>query len=552
MKRPRVPFLDILESAKNLLENQSPKLALRLLKTAIINIYTHSDWKRIRDFVQAHAEDFIQLHKLEWLEVYCHTLTGTREKDLLLEITTDLQVADKTAMLLLHRSWGLLEAEQFSQANDLLSQAIPHLHGSALGVAKKRQALAAFHLNLEWQTGFAEATALLSGRLLGLALIDWAGCSVRSGQLELARELLTQALPKLRGDHYHLAWARYNLGEIAVQLQDGDAERHYREAETLSRARDARPLHSRALQGLGRWRRHQGDLLRALDAYRRATHEQSEVADQRAAHWSFGRTLRLAGRSREALEQLEVARQLGSKPGIELESAACWLALGEPPRAIKHLEKTHHEPYKSVGLMLEAECARLEKRGVVALELLSQVNFNSLNAREELGFWHDLCQLGKLGGMDLPNVPQPSQHCVDVLACGVLQVRVNGTPVRLNPTGRVGELLVLLLELGGAAHVETVIEKFYTDERIPKRKKSAVWDLVKRLRQSLGWDESVLAVGNTLRLAPNVQWIYDAVAAREQRQAVGFLEGVRSNWALEVGQELAALGGRTGWEHGLN
>jgi tetratricopeptide (TPR) repeat protein len=552
MKRPRVPLLDNLESAKNLLQNQRPDVALELLKKAVTQIQSQKQWQEVKVFLMLHAATYLDSDHPEWLTLYCHVLTGTREKDLLLELTADHTLGTNTAMLLLHRSWGLLEAEAYQAVHDLLSQALPYLQGSALGVGQKRLALAAFHLGLEWREGFEAALTQLQGRLLGLALIDWAGCCVRSGQLEAARDRLTQALPKLRGDQYHLAWVRYNLGEIAIQCQDADAERHFSQAEILSRSAEARALRSRALQGMGRWRRHQGDLLRALDAYQKATDEDCDDADKRAAFWSLGRTQRLSGRSQEALESLECARQLGSKPGIELEVGAAWLSLGKLEKAKTLIHATQHEPYRSVALILQAELARLEKHGVLALELLAQADVSSLNTKEELLFWQDLHQLAVLGGLELPELPKRQQTTVEILACGVLQVRVNGGLVRISPTGRVGELLVFLLESGGAAHVETVIEKFYPEERIPKRKKSAVWDLVKRLRQALGWEGSVLAVSNTLQLEPEAKWVYDVAQAREQRRAVVFLEGVRSNWALEVGQELAALGGRVPWEYRLN
>ncbi len=534
MKRPRAPLLDSLNSTRALLHNQQTNLAQEVIQNAIDQIKTSNQWQQIKTIF----DEFPFLVQ-SWQDIYCQTLTGIRNTNAILEFTKTMPTDQTTAICLLERAWALLQVENYSAAQQILLQVIPHLSSDRLGVAHKRLGLAQFHLQLNWQNHFEQAASLLSGRLLGLTLIDHAWCAQQSGKLDSANTLLTQALPKLRGDQYHLAWARYNLGEITIRTMNPDAERHYLEAEKLSRQSEAKSFRSRALQGIAKWRRYNQDFTRAEAAYRQAIETAIEDNDLRAAYWSLGRTLRLQHRYQEALETLEHARQVQATTGIEIEIAACQLALGR----FQDFKSALHEPYRSIGLILRAEFARQNKNGAMALELLAQVDFSSLNAKEEIRIWIDLRTFASLAGIVIPSASQPQQvNTVEVQACGVLQVVVNRSKIALKPTGRIGELLVLLLELGGFAHVEKIIENLYPTEKEAKNKKSAVWDLVKRLRLALGWKDSILVLGNTIQLETSTNWIYDVSLARDSKTPRAFLEGVRSDWALDVALELGTLG----------
>jgi DNA-binding SARP family transcriptional activator len=130
---------------------------------------------------------------------------------------------------------------------------------------------------------------------------------------------------------------------------------------------------------------------------------------------------------------------------------------------------------------------------------------------------------------------------VRVAALGVLRVTVNDRGVPIVPTGRVGELLVFLLEHGGIASLEVISEALYPDVTHERARKS-VWMLVKFLRTALGWDGAVIALRAAYQLDPNVTWQYDVREARAHGAVQGdFLAGVYSEWALEVGRELEAL-----------
>ena len=554
MKRPRVPLNDALVSARALLDAERQDRALEILNLVVGQIQSRTDWLKLRVALEQGFE-----HSQTWTLLYCQALTGTRDSTAQIELTNrylSQQINHFTSPILLERAWALLQLEQYQQAFDLILNIVPFLTHVALGVAHRRSGLAKFALGLDWQTDFLQAQTQHTGRTLGLTLIESAGCYQRTNQPDTARDLLTKALPLLRGDAFHLAWARYNLGEIAAMTMNPDAERHYVLSEQLTRRDDARSFRSRAWQGIGKWRRYNQDLLRSEAAYRQAIRFAKESDDVRAAHWSLGRTLRLNHQANEALEMLEIARQIQPiNHNIDIETAACWLSLNRTDSARRILEQQQvpdFEPYKSIYFLLNAELSRLEKLGMQTLKHLEHVRFDSASAREEIGFWQQLHTFAQLAGVEVPNFQKALANTVQVDACGILQVRVNQIPIVLNPTGRLGELLALLLELDGFAHVETIIEHLYPSENEPNRKKRAIWDLIKRLRLALGWHESLKVQGNTIKLDPNTTWHYDATQVRVRRQKRPFLEGIRSNWALEIAQELAAFESVKSHERTLN
>ena len=101
---------------------------------------------------------------------------------------------------------------------------------------------------------------------------------------------------------------------------------------------------------------------------------------------------------------------------------------------------------------------------------------------------------------------------------------------------------VLLLEHHGRAPVETLIDHLWPKETKTTRKTQALWQLAKKLRNALGWNESIVIQGKVYTLDEHATWHYDARTARHQQQAkTRFLEGIHSDWALEVARELENL-----------
>lgn len=141
-------------------------------------------------------------------------------------------------------------------------------------------------------------------------------------------------------------------------------------------------------------------------------------------------------------------------------------------------------------------------------------------------------------------LPYVAQTIVRVEARGALRVFVNARGVGIGAVGRVGELLVFLLEHGGSASTEVIGYALYPDAGYERARKN-LWALVKLLRRALGWEGSVLALRGAYQLDPSVTWEYDVSEARTRGNFKGeFLSGVYSEWALEIGRGLQELRGR--------
>jgi hypothetical protein len=202
------------------------------------------------------------------------------------------------------------------------------------------------------------------------------------------------------------------------------------------------------------------------------------------------------------------------------------------------------ESDKWLERIARAELARQDGQLDEAVSLLDGLPVASLHAREEVGAFPLL--FGLLENAGLP-VPEPLKYAtrtvVRVMAQGALRVTVNARAVPIAPTGRVGELLVFLLERGGVATIDVIGEALYTGTLERLNVRQAVWKLVNGLRGVLGWADSVLALRGAYQLDPGALWEYDIAEAR----AIGvfngeFMSGVYSEWVLDLGRSLEELG----------
>lgn len=546
---PRILAPEARQACTHLIKAGHLEDALRLLQTASQHIRHSHDWIELHATLEQIPDHLHQ--QLQWATLKANILVGLRDIGQTLEFThTSLAQypIEEAATIASARAWALLATDQSQNALDLLESALPHLPQAALGAALKRLAQAQHTLGLPWQASANKARTHLQGRALGLALIDEGYLHRQSADLNQARECLNHALPLLRTDRYHLAWARHNLCEVALASNDPDAEHHALEAERLTRHPHARNLRARALCSLGSLRRREGDLQRAEAAFRAAIPAAQEPDDQRTARWSLARTLRLQGRTHDALEQLHSAiSQTPTDPHhpIQIELAATWLTLNQPERAQTALEASQHlyDRHADLSQIIWAELHRRQGNGIQALQALEQTNLRTPLAQEEARMWPDLFALAHLAGRDVPTPATPaSPPTIEINACGLLRVLVNQRPVRLNPTGRPAELLVLLLEHHGHAPVETLIDQLWPKETKTTHKTQALWQLAKKLRNALGWNESISIQGKVYTLDEHATWHYDARTARHQQQAkTRFLEGIHSDWALEVARELENL-----------
>ncbi len=443
---------------------------------------------------------------------------------------------------------------RYPEARRAIDGVILHLHGEKLGIAFRLLGFVLFNLREPWHEAFAHARALLSGEELGRALLNEGYCLSESRKSIEARNVWLEALPLYRSDPRMLAWLRYNLGISALRDLDPEAERHFLEADRLTRKPQAAVLRAATLNGLGGSRRAIGEWARAEHTYRAGLEVARDAHDRKQSYLGLARTLRLAGRHIEALETLEFALQDDTleKGALRVSHAMVFLALGQPERARDSLGRVGalvSESDKWLERIARAELARQDGRLDEAVGLLEGLAVASLHAREETGAFGALFGLLENAGQPVPaRLEYATRTVVSVKASGVLEVCVNDRAVPIAPTGRAGELLVFLLEAGGVASLEVIGDAMYAGSfgpPEPVRVRQAVWKLVNKLRDALGWEGSVRALRGAYRLDADATWEYDIARARADGFFEGsFLEGVYSDWALEVARSLEMMSGK--------
>ena len=524
-----------------------------LLGLVLPSVQTDAQWQGLLERLER-VPEAQRLEGLEAALVCVRVLKRNRRLDEVLAFGAQVLArfgAVRAASVQLECAGALIELQRHAQAQQVLESVMPHLQTEDLGMACSRLGLTQFHLGLPWQASFVRARELLSGHLLARALTDQGYCLAQSGQGAEARNVWLEALPLFGTDSRMLAWVRYNLGISALRDLDPEAERHFLEADRLTHRPQAMGLRAASLNGLGATRRMLGEWGRAVFMYRAALEVAADAHDRRESYFGLSRTLRLAGRCGEALEVLEFAlKEPSLQPNsLHLAHAMVFLQLEQPQRARAALERVGtlvSESDRWLERIARAELARQEGREDLAVSTLDGLPIASLHALEETGVFPLLFGLVKRAGNP---VPVPLEYVkgmsVRVRALGVLQVSVNARPVSIAPTGRIGELLVFLLEQGGAASLESIGDALYAGvagRLEPKRVRQSVWKLVNGLRVALGWRESVLALRGVYQLDPQITWLYDVRQAREQGQLEReFLKGIYSDWALEVGRQLEAM-----------
>ena len=366
-----------------------------------------------------------------------------------------------------------------------------------------------------------------------------------------ARQVWLEALNCFKQTPYFLAWIRYNLATLSQNEHDEGTERHLLAALELVRLPKVEMLGAMIWSGLGKFRIELGEWNRADFAFVKALAYSTDSYDKEIAYRGCIRSQYLSSRLNEALETLETALH---EPDLErhmlyVAQAKVYLKLGNANRAKTALEKAgkpQHELEEWPWRIASAEVARQEGHPEEALELLEGLPTHTLHSREEVRQFPQLFALLEAAGRP---VPEPLEYVqgttVQVEAKGVLRVGVNGRKLDIAPTGRVGELLVFLLEQGGAASLEGIEEALYLGLPYAKRRRQAIWNLVDKLREVLGWERSVISLRGAYQLDPQANWVYDIAQARAERRFRGeFLMGIYSPWAIEVGQELQMLGAR--------
>ena len=488
-----------------------------------------------------------------WLSVRLYS--ATRQPDALLlfveRAKQQLVVADWSP-LVAYQALALTANDHHQSALDVLAPVLPGLTGLAAGIGWRAQAQALCRTGQGgWQEGFARARAHLDGRSLGLCwteegtLLEWQGHDSE------ARNAWRQALPLLESDRYYSVWLRHALGSSCLRFALPEAEDHFLALEQAVKHPDAAQFRPWAECGLGASRRARGEWERALSSYQRATQIATEDGDLRQAWRGLGYTQRLMGKPDLALEAFLTAsrctvQDVGSGTSwVYADIAACHAQLGNSAAAQDALSRLGNSPLSREDgervAIVRAELARQNGQMDAARTLLGQVRPEPLWAREEVR-----CFPALFGLLDADQCPLPLGYTVgakvEVHALGPLLVKVNGRTVPVSSAGRPGELLVFLLEQGGRAATEVILEALYPggDQERKRRNGQALSAVVRGLRKALGWQGSVQTDGGGAYLLDlTAEWWYDVREAAVRGAATpDFLSGNYRPWALHRAEEL--------------
>jgi tetratricopeptide (TPR) repeat protein len=472
--------------------------------------------------------------------IYAAILLRARQfkKALLLLEPQDQDHIAGAAML----SLGLLRTNQPLAAQThaelaLLHQIQPDLAWRVLGEAR-------FELGKnDWQEAFEKAVQVSTGRQLGLGYIEWGRCLEMNLEHAAARERWALAQPFFKYDAFYEAQIMANMGlSCARDLKIQEAEAHFSQLLKRSQHPDAKTFTSQAWKGFGIAWRSAGELKRAEFAYQKAIQTAREPFDQIQAKRGLGHTLRLQGLPSLALVPLHQALELQQEHQRPLtiypDLAAAYLANGNQDSALEALGAWtgSGEDFERCYIVY-AEIARQNQNPTLALEYAKNVRWHSLWGREELQAFPKLAELLNAMNLELPtNIAQTKVNAVQVKARGALQVLVNQRQIRINPTSRAAQVLVLLLEHHKTRSMRQLLEDLYpnTTPNETRTKQKNISKAVSELRTLLGWQESIVESGSVYSLDPNSLWQYDVEQAKAQNETVSvFMTGVDADWVLE-------------------
>lgn len=548
----RRELLEVIESVQVLSASGQFDLVRRTLELAVVGARDLTEQTVLLDMLEVVPES-VRQENPAWALLKARLLCNTRRPKALLAFTSGAlkrKHLDSPALRVLH-GWALVQMEQGAEGLAFAEAALAGLPESETGFAWRTVAEARSGLGMAgWREAFEEARSRLAGRALGTCLIAFGYGLDRHGEAVAARRVWLEALGLMKKDPYYTAWIHQELGRSYLRELHPEAEWHMLEVQRAARKPGAAAFAAGAALGVGLVRRVLGEWSRAEASYREALRLAVEPFDRQQALRGLGHTLRLAGQPSRALEPLLEATQCWpseretGRSWVFADVAAAQAQLGDVVGALEALERTGevHDEDLERTLIVRAELARHKQDANAALKALRGVRFGTLWAREERACFAELFKLGDALGLGLPEtLPRPNGLRVQVNALGVLRVRVNGRDVPIKPVSRTGELLVLLLERGGSDTVEHLLDALYpnVDRSVQRLKKQALSWLVRDLRDVLGWEGSVQALGGAYRLDPEAHWDYDAAQARSRGEKPrGFLEGVYTDWARQTEREL--------------
>ncbi|MCX7783289.1 MAG: tetratricopeptide repeat protein [Meiothermus sp.] len=517
-----------------LLEHGRINTAIQLLQQQFEQCQTHQQAVHLVNLLESLPTGFAQEDGVQ--QLYLQSLCRARKPQRILEW---FEQHTGPVRWQVYRAWALVREGRYAEALEVL-RTIEAEAELDWGIFYRAKGEALFWLGQpDWQPVLEQARPHLQGAALGRMLIDLGGFLNARGRRAAARVCWAEALGYLEGDPYYLAWTHNSLGYVLLNDQPHQAEQHLLAALQISQKEGALGFRCKALAGVGAVRRSLGEWPRALHSYQKAYRAGGDGKDPQLALWGWGHTLRLMGQVEEALAKLLQARQMNpAEVWLEADLAATRLMLGERETVQESLPRLRGcaqsgqlgERGRLVLRVLEAELARQQGQLHQASELLAGLDLQSLWAREELGCFP---ALARMAGLE-PMHKQPFR--VEVRPFGRLEVRVNGRPVPIPAVSKVGELLVFLLVHGKEASLEVLLDRL--GDASNKNPRKALWEVIEKLRQALGWRESVQSHGGVYTLDPGAEWVchleaqsYPFPSADEPSQT--FMPGYYSEWVEE-------------------
>jgi tetratricopeptide (TPR) repeat protein len=501
----RVTISELQESLKSLLETDRPEMALRTVQRFANDTQDQYAWIELRECLEV-TLGVATLCNEPWVSLYARILRGCRDANSILGIGHKRNLPTNP-MLQLERVWALIHTEANKQAQPLLEQIMPLLEGNALGLAYRLQATLRFGQQQDWQQSWRGVRQHMTGRPLGIALLDEANHHELSGNNLRCREVIIEAMPLFTTDTFHLAWALHTLGMSHLrEMQFEAAEIALLEAERLTRKKRGRGFRARALSGIASLRRQQGDLKLAESQYRIAARIAGEPDDLLEALWGVGHCLRLQVQPVRALEQFERA--------LRVNITSNWIHVH---RALAHLmlQQTHQAEtaIRQAGVVLgatrqrlmvaQAELARLEGNTELAREFLADLPVHGISAKEECLLFPALFAL-----LEVTQQPQAApvlkRHEIELRHCGIL---INGRLVPMQADSKVAQLLRLLLNTG-ELNTPTLAARLWPEslEDAARRKRKQVWRVVRDAQELLGWRSSIVLTDGGYQLDPEAKW----------------------------------------------
>ncbi|MDR6221176.1 tetratricopeptide repeat protein [Deinococcus soli (ex Cha et al. 2016)] len=449
--------------------------------------------------------------------------------------------------LFAHLAWALTQQEDFRGALQAAETALRDRDGltnreQGLALRMKGFALNRLDPNSDWEGTFREALNVSEGWTRGMVLLDLGGLRSRAGNEPGAMLAYTDAL-ELVVSTGHRAMLLNNMGVVCLRVgRFVEAEEYFMQVAGLKST-----YRSRALSGQGATRRALGEWARAESLYQQAARASGDDDDLRQALRGLGYTQRLAGRHMQALETLRRAATTAQsdrdcrQSWVNVDVAATLVSLDvlDVQAVEDNLARTgpldSEEAQRAV--IVRAELARRTGQPEQAAALLGTLSRSALWTREEAHAFMPLFSL--LATEQRPeSLPRPQQTRVHLRALGVPGVQVNGRRIRLGHL-ELATLAALMLADGDLTTDELIEVIRDGDPRGTRTAAQRVSRVVRKLRDALGWDESVLSLGGAYQLDPAVDWTSDVQTALTGGQPIlAFLSGVPLPWVTEEEQYL--------------